>query len=292
MPRNQQNGLECSPSDDSYLASDGQNASLLHDVTGYINAGGRGTRLGDVFTADPKIGISKALLEIGRPPIPLIDHHINKFNAARVPGIVAGVGDHTNVAQHVTDKYGHQPHVYVIENERQFGTGGDLIQAVRNHRELFIGQVLVANVDTILDIKETELIDQHHTTGAALTIALTLNEGVPNEGAYYVGGDSSVIHCAEVTDTPLPGESIGATSYRGSSTGMMVVESELLHDMNWSPDEGPLSLYKDVVGFALGQSAMFAYNNGHRLFIDVGTTDSWNYVSQHPDAIQPSIYYQ
>jgi hypothetical protein len=49
---------------------------ITPDTIGYINAGGRGTRLNGIFTPDRQTGIAKALLAIGEPPIRLIDHHI------------------------------------------------------------------------------------------------------------------------------------------------------------------------------------------------------------------------
>jgi NDP-sugar pyrophosphorylase family protein len=265
--------------------------AAIRGLTGYINAGGMGTRLNPIFTADPRRGVSKAILEVGVPPIPLINHHINKLDAAGVPVIVAGVGDHGNVADHVRAEYREKSHIHAIEAETQLGNGGDLVMAARTHRDLFAGRVLVANVDTILDINEAELTEQHEFTGAGLTIALTENRGVPNEDAYYVGYNSAVVYCAEATTMPPDDEVAEYTSYRASSTGALVVEGDLLRDMSWSPDDGPLSLYRDIVGFALGQGAVYGYNNGTRTFIDVGTVDTWNAIQAQPELIQPLLAY-
>ena len=46
------------------------------EAISYINAGGRGSRLREVFPYDPERGIAKALLELGNPPLRLVDHHI------------------------------------------------------------------------------------------------------------------------------------------------------------------------------------------------------------------------
>ena len=211
--------------------------AAIGGIIGYINAGGRGTRLNPVFAPDPTRGVSKALLEVGAPPIPLINHHINKLAAAGVPTIVAGVGDHYNVAEHIRAEYAGDTRVHAIEVGAQLGNGGDLVVAVRRHRQLFADQVMISNCDTILDIDESALAEQHHDTGAGLTIALTENKGVPNEGAYYVGYNSAVVYCAETTKDPPSADADEYTAYRASSTGALVVESALLCDMDWRPED-------------------------------------------------------
>jgi NDP-sugar pyrophosphorylase family protein len=271
--------------------SDRLRRAVFDGLTGYINAGGRGTRLNEVFDPDPTIGISKALLEIGRRPIPLINHHINRLASVGISTIIAGVGDHRNVAQHVRTAYRGNPNVHVIEAETQLGNGGDLVMAARTYRQLFSGPVLVSNCDTILDVDEMALAVQHYLTGAGLTIALTEKKGVPNEGAFYVGNDSSVVYSAEATTEPPTAEVRERTTYQASSTGALIVESELLRNMNWSPEDGSLSLYRDVVGSALGQDALYGYNNGINLFIDVGTVDTWRSVTEHPEIVASVLAY-
>ncbi len=51
----------------------------LGETVGYLNAGGRGTRLNGLFAPDEKKGIAKALLSIGNPGVCLIDHHITNL---------------------------------------------------------------------------------------------------------------------------------------------------------------------------------------------------------------------
>jgi NDP-sugar pyrophosphorylase family protein len=265
---------------------------VLDGVTGYINAGGRGTRLNQLFTPDPKVGIAKALLEIGRSPTTLIHHQINKMRDAELTPVVAGVGDHGHVAEHVRTAYAAYPDVHAVQASIQLGTGGDLLRAFRAHHQLFKEHILVSNVDTILDIDEAELIELHRKNAADMTVAVTLDKGVPNEGAYYVGANSVVIYCAEAVSSVVS-EKLAAErcSYQASSTGSLVVERDFLRDISWTPDDGPLSLYRDVVGYALGSGQVPAYNNGNRLFIDVGTLDSWRSAEENPESLQPYIHY-
>lgn len=123
-------------------------------VSGYINAGGRGTRLNGVFSPDPQFGISKALLPVGNPPITLIEHHINKLLRAGLCKIVVGVGDHDHVAMFIKRHYRNHPAVIPIVVPRQLGNGGDLIRAVRSLPGGFAEHVLIVNVDSVVDIDE------------------------------------------------------------------------------------------------------------------------------------------
>ncbi|MGC1177405.1 MAG: hypothetical protein WA843_05025, partial [Candidatus Saccharimonadales bacterium] len=215
--------------------------AVLHGLTGYINAGGRGVRLNSVLMPDPTLGISKALLPVGIPPVPLINHHINKLRTAGITTIVAGVGDHTNVADHVHEVYAGHASIHVIGVKEQLGNGGDLVCAVREHPEFFGNQVYISNVDTMLDIDEVSLVATHDANEADVTVALTLNRGVPNEGAYYIGENGQVIYCGEAVMNTLPrDEAVARCAFRGSSTGALVVEAKLLRDLSWSPEDGPL----------------------------------------------------
>jgi|GEM_PF-695750 len=263
--------------------------ACLQGLTGYINAGGRGTRLNPIFTPDSSLGISKALLGIGRPAIPLIEHQINKMLAGGVMTIVVGAGDHKHVAAHVASRYSTSAHVWPLTSEKQLGTGGDLVQAVREHGELFDEQIIVTNVDTLLDLNEGDMLSFHREHDADVTIALTLNTGVPNEGAYFVNKHGRVVHCAE-TGANATRAAVRDTAFRASSTGAVIINRTILNSVSWQPDDEPLSLYKDIMKTALAEGSVFAFNNGNRLFTDVGTVDSWMATQDAPDTIENYLY--
>ncbi len=269
-----------------------ESSFALGGLTGYINAGGRGTRLNTIFKPDNLTGVSKALLQIGKPPITLIEHHINKLSRGNLPRIIAGVGDHLNVAQYIKDTYPDRNNIHAIHYEDQLGNGGDLVRAVREWPELFEDTILLTNVDTLLDVNEADFYRSHLKYGAQLSIALTLNKGVPNEGSYYVGDDNRVIHCGEVGRNTLEkNEARQLAAYRASSTGALIASKAMLQGIGWEPKNGPLSLYREIVQHALENEGMYAFNNGDRLFTDIGIVDSWNNVQAIHDAIQPYIYY-
>jgi NDP-sugar pyrophosphorylase family protein len=95
------------------LATDEQYLSI-GGITAYINAGGRGTRLNSIFHPHKQRGVSKALLPVGEPPISLIEHQINKLDHAGVSTIVAGVGNHENVAEYIRVQYPGRSNLHTI----------------------------------------------------------------------------------------------------------------------------------------------------------------------------------
>jgi NDP-sugar pyrophosphorylase family protein len=266
--------------------------NTLSGVTGYVNAGGRGTRLNTVFAPDAKIGVTKALLEVGDPSLRLIDHQVNKLLAAGVDNVVVAAGDHEIVVNYLNEAYGDAP-VTGVWSPLQLGNGGDLLRTVQEYPHLFSPTITIANVDTILEWSEASAVVAHRTSGADLTILLTLNKGVPNEDAFYVSDDNRVLYSAESTRNPRSVEVAKTTaSFRGSSTGSMVIGTAFLKEIEWRPDDGALSLYKDVVAAALMKGKLFAYSNGGNFFIDVGTVITWTRIQEKPELLAPYLVYR
>ncbi len=268
-------------------------ADVMSNVTGYINAGGRGTRLNPVFAPDPTYGISKALLPVGNPPVVLVEHQINKLSHAGVTNVVVGVGDHYHVVDHIEGVYAKTSHVHALSMDKQLGNGGDLVRAIRSNPDLFGEHILIVNVDTLVQLDERDLVNVHRARNADLTIALTQKTGVPNEGAYYVGHNDEVVFTREVmTNSISEKEAAEKAAYRGSSTGALVIRRELLLNLEWSSADGPLSLYSDIVAHALGRGSAFAYSNGTKFFIDIGTVDTWNFALNRSSEYQPYLHHK
>jgi NDP-sugar pyrophosphorylase family protein len=248
----------------------------VDQITGYINAGGRGTRLNSVFDPHPQYGIPKALLELGRPPTKLIDYHVAEMASLSLRNIVVGAGDVAPVGEYATLQYADNPSVATVSTLVQHGTAGDLLLAYRLEPWLFGDHILIKNVDTVLDIDDRDFIDFHITTGAPLSIALTTKKGVPNEGAYGLDDKGRVRYCNELPQPYSDCGTIIAESIRPlSSTGALVLDTELLSEIQWEPDNGQLSLYKDIVGYTLDNHRMAGYDNGEGFFRDIGTADNW-----------------
>jgi len=139
---------------------------------------------------------------------------------------------------------------------------------------------LIKNVDTFLDIDDSKFIGFHESTGNPLSIALTSRSDVPNKGAYRINHTGKVIYCAEVTPIFNNQNGDGNNCKEMSSTGAIVLDTELLDEIRWSPEDGQLSLYKDVVGYVLARYAVSMYDNAERFFRDVGTVSAWRRSEQ------------
>lgn len=260
----------------------------LRDVTGYINAGGRGTRLNPVLAPDPKLGITKALLSIGSPPITMVEHQINRFIAAGLEHVAVGVGDHEHVARFVQEHFSSSDATALVVQEQR-GNGGDLLWALRVEPFCFGKHVFIVSVDGLIDMDENAVVEQHLRTNSEITMVLTRKKGVPNEGAFYVQG-SKILFSGEAAHNAVAEERAATqATYRGSSTGALIVKRTLLEEFDWSPDDGPLGLYREIVAFGLERGKFHAYDNGNRFFLDVGTVESWRFVQANPSEIEPFL---
>lgn len=243
-------------------------------AVGYINAGGRGTRLNGLFTPHPDTGIAKALLEMGNPKVKLVDHHIANLRQQDVGSVVVAAGDQSEVYEYIHDIYGHDRDVVVTRSIGQLGTGGDLTVYARQFD--IEDPIIVQNVDTILDIDLGHFYDQFarkQQLDAQACIALTLNEGVPNEGAFFVGSDDRVALSAE-----FDAEAESMTylfGYRGSSTGAAIILPDFLRRQSWQERDGQLSIYRQILRKAWQINGLYAYNNKYGFFRDVGTVATW-----------------
>lgn len=259
-------------------------------ITGYINAGGRGTRLSGLFEPDPETGVAKAMLEIGDPPLRLVDHHIANFQDQGVECVVVAAGDQGEVYEYINDTYADNEGVQTTRSQHQLGTGGDLVEYARN---IDVPQnILAQNVDTIIDISLGELSKTYMTAkkaGSLACIALTTSNGVPNEGAFKVG-EKGVVECSAEFCLSTEMTSTEPSAYYGSSTGVVILEAGFLRNQIWQPPDGQLSLYKEVLRSAWRLQGLFAYNNGKRFFRDVGTIASWT-SSQRDSELQALLRY-
>lgn len=266
---------------------------ITPDTIGYINAGGRGTRLNGIFTPDRQTGIAKALLAIGEPPIRLIDHHIANLQQQGVEDIVIGAGDQEGVYEYIQDTYVAEDGVVATSSVAQLGTGGDLINYVRESNFDKNVDVVIQNVDTVLDISIGDFIDEFNfnkALGAVAGIALTLNRGVPNQDAYAVASTGAVLRSEEFSSPGLSLRDEVKYDYRGSSTGAVILKTDFLKQNRWTEDDGQLSLYRHILADAWGIDGLFAYNNGQKFFRDVGTVATW-LASQDNTELQSYLRY-
>lgn len=248
------------------------------ETVSYINAGGRGSRLRDIFPYDQEKGIAKALLKVGDPALRLVDHHIANSREQGIERTIIAAGDQPSVYEYVQDRYRSDDDIVVTHSEQQHGTGGDLLIAAHTLPELQDDStlLLVQNVDTILDISLPGFEKEHRYLakkfGASATIALTHNRGVKNQDAYLVHIPSGqVVSSAELDGRPI--EAPKADEYRASSTGAVALSADFLRQ--YKVGDGLISIYRELLNQSHLGGGLFAYDNGHKFFRDVGTVADW-----------------
>jgi NDP-sugar pyrophosphorylase family protein len=251
----------------------------LNDTTVVINAGGRGTRLNDIFDADPEIGITKAMLEFNSKPI--VQHHVDLILELGFKNVIVAAGDHKNVS----DYFAQQPpneKLQVINTEVQHGTGGDLLKAIKESGDYVGKYVLAENVDTLIAIKNmVDLINFHKEKNATGTIVLTTKKGVPNENAFYLDEQSKVIFSKEADIKHGLVEPENWQGLKASSTGIVIFSTDFLINHQWQPKDGDLSIYRDIIPELIKSGQFYGYNNENNLFIDIGTPENYIPVKKH-----------
>ena len=95
-------------------------AGELADTTFYFNAGGRGSRLNGEPPYHPVYGTAKALLEVGTPPLQLIEHHLNRAFAEGAAQVMVGCGDQ---AGYIAGRYSGRCRIDGGSSSVRLGTG-------------------------------------------------------------------------------------------------------------------------------------------------------------------------
>lgn len=228
-----------------------------------VLAGGTARRLHGVSGSSPKsmldaggapllAYIAAALRHSGLSPVVLVTAHLS-----------AKVEEHFARAEWIAAR------VRVVRGEGR-GTGGDALIAAE---ALTAETVLLFMGDTILDCDFEALRDAHQRHHGTATLALTRRTGVPNEGAFAVGFDGRVLASAEGDDYHPP--AANAVAWRGSSTGALIVErSELVRECAEALEANAsesLSLERVVIPRLIARRVLYAFDNGERMFLDIGT---------------------
>lgn len=159
-----------------------------------VLAGGRGTRLQSVLPP----GVPKPLAKVaGRPFLWWL---LRRLDAEGFHRVVLSVGWQAQmIVATIGDTFGTVEIVYSVE-DAPLGTGGAIRLALRETRA---ADVIVLNGDTFLDVTYREMLDQHCSAGAQLTIACASVDDTSRYGRVVVE-DSRVVGFEE-KGRPGPG---------------------------------------------------------------------------------------
>ncbi len=263
---------------------------MLEASTYYVNAGGRGTRLSEVIEPDPELGVAKALLG-HEGHLPLVDYHVQRSLALGYGSTVVNAGDQHGVAEYVRDHYGSNHKVSVVTNTFRAGAGHDLLSTYVASPELFGEFTTLSNVDTVLDVNDEAVVASALALEAMAMLVVTTQSGVPNEGAFVVGQDGKVVISHEFPHVQEVILDDGTTS-RFSSCGQIVVNKGCLdwlsstHVLGEEPSD-EVSIYKHLLPRIHGRGGLYVFDNGGRMFIDVGTPDDYAKFLAMPPVTMP-----
>jgi mannose-1-phosphate guanylyltransferase len=220
-----------------------------------VLAAGPGTRLGLLGARVAKTMIPVA----GRP---FLEHLAGRLLSAGLYPVVVAVNHHADtIVRHFADhplSYGLQ---FVHTDQR--GTGADLGQCLS---ALHTPDFVVWNGDTIADIDLTKFCARARAQKSRAVIALTRRTDVPNRGAWFVRDDGTISATLEARLRPPPPTD---HTWRGSSTGIVHLNKEQL--LNRFGPTLPAGLYSEILPALATDRLLYAFDNGHRYFIDFGT---------------------
>jgi len=134
---------------------------------------------------------------------------------------------------------------------------------------------VVWNGDTVVDLDIAALLRFAAEDPDRGVIVLTRRTGVPNEGAFYVADDATVLASLEAASTPaIPSR----FAWRGSSSGVLLLTKPLLE--RFSSGSPPSSLEKTIVPCLISTRHLRGFDNGTRYFLDFGTPEGLEQLRQ------------
>ena len=218
-----------------------------------ILAGGKGTRLKTLDIDHPK-----ALLQLeGRS---VLEWAIARLEAASQRILVAAGKDSEAIGKPFTSTSG----VQVIADDN-LGTGNALLTAAQHSNA---EHVIVCNADTLNEVDIQAVLNQHNNRNRGATIVLTRDASAQNAGAFSVSKDGQILRSLE-DQQPL-GRHSSNSSWRGASTGLLIVPTRLLHDPRIAD---ALSFEHEIIPHILDSEGLFAFDNGERFCLDIGTPE-------------------
>lgn len=223
------------------------------NVEAIVLAGGKATRLQALDKEHPK-----ALLQLeGRP---VLEWAIARLEATSQRILVAAGKDSETIGKPFASKSG----VQIIADDN-LGTGNALLTAARHSTA---EHVIVCNADTLNEVDIQAVLKQHLQRNRGATIVLTRDASAQNAGAFSIAKDGQIIRSLE-DQQPLGRRSLNA-GWRGASTGLLILPTRLLNDPRIA---GALSFEQEIIPHILESEGLFAFDNGERFCLDIGTPE-------------------
>jgi D,D-heptose 1,7-bisphosphate phosphatase len=176
-----------------------------------IMAGGRGTRISDLFSDIPKPMIPLC----GKP---ILEHQINHLVRAGLTDILIVTGHlGDQIGAYFKDGNGFKANISYYHESEPLGTAGALFQCKKHLSDSF----LLINGDLIMDIDFARFIDFHNNKNALATLAAHPNNHPFDSSLLVTGPDSRIIRWINKEENRL--------YYKNQvSSGIYILTKELL----------------------------------------------------------------
>jgi mannose-1-phosphate guanylyltransferase len=225
-----------------------------------VLVGGKALRLGPLTASMPKCLLTFG----GRPFLELLLGKLHRDGCTHVVLVAGHLGE--QLVSHLPRLIAVHPRVTLTHAVG--GTYAALRQGMLSLEPC--NHFLCLNGDTILDVSYSDLYATHIGANAAATLVTTRLPDVPNRGAVSVGPDGYVNMFSE-TATAVPPTLSFTGSRRLSNCGCYLLRVASCLDAE--PAIRGTSIENDFLPYLVAHSPVLAYDNGHRYFLDFGTTE-------------------
>ena len=138
--------------------------------------------------------------------------------------------------------------------------------------------IVICNADTINEAPLDLIFKEHLNRGFDnnATIVLTRRADVQNAGAFAVASNGQIIRSFEDKKIGKPPHPNAA--WHGASTGILIFSRKLLHEVSSGL---VLSLERDILPRIISQGKLFAFDNGNRFSLDIGTPERFSIFAEN-----------
>lgn len=232
------------------------------DLSAIIICGGFATRMGDTCKNTPK-----SMLQFnGRPYLVYL---VSWFIRQNISNIIISTG---HLSKKIEDYFQHrfwEKHgVKIVKEDHPLDTGGAM---------KFASPYLESNYaftcygDTTTEVDLSKVHRDHLNSKASITVVLSTNQGVQNQGAILVESNGRVKEFQEKPKENRVNKNLTTSqnNYRASSTGCYIINKKFLQTL----PEGKLSFEQEVVPKAVKKRLVYGFNNRNNFFLDWGTPE-------------------
>lgn len=236
------------------------------NVTAIVLAGGFGTRMGDTCKEVPK-----SMLAFNDKPF--LEYLVEWLIGAGIRDVVLSTGF---LGEYVESHFGkdvwRKEGVRVVREETPLGTGGAIrfASTYADQETLFL-----CNADTVVEIDLPTILQAFAMIQKPMISVVTLNEGVPNQGAIKV--ESGIVTDFREDGSIRPLTRSGE-NFRASSTGCYFAKKSFIFSEHFRHGS---SLEKEILPHLVENRLVGAVGCGTGIFFEFGVPERYAFLKQN-----------